>query len=274
MQKGKIPILNALTALILAAPGLIAEDVPRPNFGSKEAAARLSIPVAMNTLTESEKAAGWRLLWDGKTLDGWRSARPGPFPSKKWEISDGVLTVHEASAAMALGGGNIITRERFANFELCADFKVTPGANSGIKYFVQQNMDRETHTRGGPGVGCEFQILDDERHRDAKLGHDGNRTLGSLYDLIAPATSKKASPVGEWNTARILVQGKHVEHWLNGQRVLEYERGSAAFRACVAQSKFQNIPDFGEWPDGHILLQEHGTRVHFRNLKIRMLPPN
>ena len=227
-----------------------------------------------NTVTQSEKAAGWRLLWDGKTTDGWRSAGPGPFPAKKWDIADGVLTVHPAVGAESGLGGNIITRERFANFELCADFKVTPGANSGIKYFVQSTVDQDNHTGGDRGVGCEFQILDDDLNPDAKLGRDGDRTLGSLYDLIPPAASKKSNPVGEWNTARILVQGKHVEHWLNGQKVLEYERGSAAFRASVAQSKFHNIPDFGEWPDGHILLQEHGDRVHFRNLKIRVLPPN
>ena len=228
----------------------------------------------LNTLTKSEKAAGWRLLWDGKTTEGWRGVNTETFPTENWEIADGVFTVHEANGVRSVGGGNIITRERFASFELVADFKVTPGANSGIKYFVQSKLDPDNQTGAGPSVGCEFQILDDERHPDAKLGCDGNRTVGSLYDLMPPAASKKTKPVGEWNTARIVVQGKHVEHWLNGLKVVEYERGSATFRAFVAQSKFKDIPDFGEWPTGHILLQEHGDRVHFRNLKIRVLSAN
>ena len=240
------------------------------NLRIKEVAARSGI--TLNTLTESEKAEGWRLLWDGKTTDGWRNAKDEPFPTNKWEIADGVLTVLEAKDSFSVGGGNIITREKFASFELLVDFKVTPGANSGVKYFVQSNLDPNNRTGAGPAVGCEFQILDDERHPDAKLGRDGNRTVGALYDLIPPAATKKPNPVGEWNTARIVVQGNHVEHWLNGQKVVEYERGSAAFRACVALSKFNKIPDFGEWPTGHILLQEHGDRVHFRNIKIHILP--
>lgn len=227
---------------------------------------------SQNTLTEAEKAAGWRLLWDGKTTDGWRGVKTETFPTQNWDIADGVFTVHDAKGAKPVGRGNIITRERFASFELYADFKITPGANSGIKYFVQPDLDPANNTGAGPAVGCEFQILDDERHPDAKLGRNGNRTIGSLYDLIPPAATKKPNAVGEWNTAHILVRGKHVEHWLNGQKVLEYERGSPEFRALVAPSKYKHIQDFGEWPDGHILLQEHGDRVGFRNLKIRVLP--
>lgn len=225
-----------------------------------------------NTLTESEKAAGWRLLWDGKTSAGWHDVTSERFPANQWEIADGVLTVQAASDPLSVGRGSILTSERFASFELVADFKLTPGANSGIKYFVQSNLDPENQTGAGPSVGCEFQILDDERHPDAKLGRAGNRTLGALYDLIPPTATKQPKRVGEWNTARILVQGRHVEHWLNGQKIVEYERGSTAFRAAVAQSKFKSIPAFGEWPEGHILLQEHGDQVHFRNLRIRVLP--
>lgn len=226
---------------------------------------------APNALTKEERTAGWRLLWDGRTTEGWRGVKSRTFPTAKWEIADGVLTVKAAKDSSS-AGGSIITRERFTNFELVADFKLTPGANSGIKYFVQSNLDPENQTGAGPSVGCEFQILDDERHPDAKEGRDGNRMLGSLYDLIPATAAKKPKPIGEWNTARILVRGKHVEHWLNGQKVLEYERGSTAFRANVAQSKFNNIAGFGEWPTGHILLQEHGDQVHFRNIKIRILP--
>ncbi|MCC6820802.1 MAG: DUF1080 domain-containing protein [Verrucomicrobia subdivision 3 bacterium] len=229
---------------------------------------------AMNTLTESEKSAGWRLLWDGKTTAGWRSVKDETFPANKWEIAAGVLTVRAANDPLSVGGGSIITRERFTSFELVADFKLTPGANSGIKYFVQSNLDPENRTGAGPSVGCEYQLLDDERHPDAKLGRDGDRKLGALYDLFAPAVATPPNPVGEWNTARIVVQGKHVEHWLNSQKVLEYERGSTPFRTAVARSKFKNIATFGEWPEGHILLQEHGDQVHFRNIKIRVLPAN
>ncbi|MCX6895924.1 MAG: DUF1080 domain-containing protein [Verrucomicrobia bacterium] len=232
------------------------------------------ITPATNTLTAEEKAAGWKLLWDGQTSEGWRSAKAENFPARGWAMRDGVLTVEASGGGEATAGGDIITRERYSNFELVADFKITPGANSGIKYFVQPNLspiDKQTGkpTIVGSAIGCEFQILDDARHPDAKLGRDGNRTIGSLYDLIPAAASKQPNPIGEWNTARILVQGNHVEHWLNGLKVVEYERGSAAFHDTVAQSKYKNIPSFGEWPDGHILLQDHGNEVSFRNIKIR-----
>jgi len=227
-----------------------------------------------NTLTEAEKADSWRLLWDGRSTNGWRSVERDTFPSAEWEMAGGVLTVREAIGGISTGRGNIMTREQFDNFELVVDFNITRGANSGIKYLVQPNLDIQNKTGAGPAVGCEFQILDDERHPDAKLGKNGNRTLGSLYDVIPADSNKKPNPVGEWNTARILVNGNHVQHWLNGIMVLEYARGTAAFRACVAQSKFKEIPGFGEWPKGHILLQEHGDRVHFRNIKIRVLPAN
>ena len=220
------------------------------NLRLQEMATTAATAAPLNTLTESEKAAGWRLLWDGKTSEGWRSVKTETFPDKKWEMADGIFTVRAASDPLSVGRGSIITRERFSSFELVADFKLASGANSGIKYFVQSNLDPENKTGAGPSVGCEFQLLDDERHPDAKLGRDGNRTLGSLYDLIPPAASKKSNPVGEWNTARILVQGRHVEHWLNGQKVLEYERGSTAFRAAVAQSKFNSIPGFRRMAGG------------------------
>ena len=227
-----------------------------------------------NTLTAEEKAAGWRLLWDGKSSEGWRSAKAEGFPKNGWTIRDGMLIVRDSGGAESVGGGDIITRERFSEFELLVDFKITPGANSGIKYFVQPNLDPITgsgaKSAAGSAIGLEFQILDDERHPDAKMGRDGNRTIASLYDLQTAAASKQPNPIGEWNTARVLVKGRHVEHWLNGAKVLEYERGSEAFRDLVAQSKYKTIPGFGEWQDGHILLQEHGDEVAFRNVKIRV----
>jgi len=230
-----------------------------------------------NSLTDAERREGWRLLFDGRTTDGWRSATSDSFPAKGWTIGDGLLTVQGASGAESAGGGDLLTRERFGSFELVVDFKITPGANSGIKYFVQPDLAPIDGTgakvAAGSAIGCEFQLLDDERHPDARLGRDGNRTLASLYDLIPAASAKKANPVGEWNTARIVARGAHVEHWLNGEKVLEYERGSDSFRRLVAESKYRNVPNFGEWPDGHVLLQDHGDEVSFRNLKIRVLRP-
>lgn len=232
-------------------------------------------PAQLNTLTAAEKSAGWRLLWDGQTTEGWRSPKSSEFPKKGWSIQNGVLTVHDNQGEESAGGGDIITKERFADFELLVDFKLTPGANSGIKYFVQPNLtpvDKQTGQPTGVGsaIGLEFQLLDDERHPDAKLGRDGNRTLGSVYDLIPASSAKQPNPIGAWNTARIVVAGKHVEHWLNGKLVVAYDRGTPEFRVVVAQSKFKNIPGFGEWADGHILLQEHGNTVSFRNIKIRV----
>lgn len=232
-----------------------------------------------NALTEAEQTAGWRLLWDGKTTDGWRSAKADSFPVQGWSIKDGALVTPENGGAESAGGGDIITRQRYANFELTLDFKLTGGANSGIKIFVQPALapigqPKEKAATAGSAIGLEFQILDDELHPDAKLGRDSNRTIGSLYDLIPAPQTKKVNPMGEWNRARILSRGNHVEFWLNGAKTVEFERGSASFRQLVAASKYQKIPAFGEWTDGHILLQEHGSEVWFRNVKIRDLKAN
>lgn len=239
---------------------------------------RIMAAAAPNTLSEQEKKDGWRLLWDGKTTDGWRSATAQEFPKKGWMIKDGELIVNSTGNAQSQAGGDIITKERFSSFELTVDFKTSPGCNSGIKYFVQTGIPRISATgvkqNLGSVLGPEYQILDDARHPDAKAGRDGNRTLGSLYDLIPASKDKKPNPIGQWNTARIVVKGKHVEHWVNSQKVVEYERGSQAFKDLVAKSKFNVIPGYGEWPDGHILLQEHGSQVSFRNIKIRVLSGN
>jgi hypothetical protein len=229
----------------------------------------------MNTLTEQEKNDGWRLLWDGKTTEGWRGAKSESFPSRGWEIKNGVLTVLESGGGESVSGGDIITRERFSEFELALDFKITPGANSGIKYFCQPNLDPITGSGAkaatGSAIGLEYQILDDDRHPDAKAGRGNDRTMGSLYDLMSPDSGKKPNGIGEWNTARILVKGQHVEHWLNGEKILEYDRGTPGFREMVSKSKYKSIPKFGEWAEGHILLQDHGNTVSFRSIKIRTL---
>lgn len=214
---------------------------------------------APNTLSEKEKQAGWQLLWDGKSSEGWRSAGRETFPEKGWEMKDGVLTVLPRNAGG--GGGDIISRETFSDFILKVDFRLTSAANSGIKYFYDRKVNG--------GTTLEYQVLD-EKHPDAKLGRDGNRKVASFYDVM-PAVNTKPKPVGEWNTAVIVAKGKHVEHWLNGEKVLSFERGSEAFRAAVAKSKFSKYPNWGEQPSGHILLQDHNDRVSYRNIKIKKL---
>lgn len=222
-----------------------------------------------NTLGDEERAAGWRLLWDGLTSWGWRAAKGSEFPKQGWEMKDGVLSVLETGGAESRAGGDIVTRESYAAFELRLEFRLTPGANSGVKYYV----DTELNKAEGSAIGLEYQLLDDARHPDAKAGRDGNRTLASLYDLIPAAPDKRAKPIGEWNEARIVSDGRRVEHWLNGAMTLAYERGSEAFRGLVAMSKYKVWPAFGERPDGPILLQDHGNVVSFRNVKLREIKP-
>jgi hypothetical protein len=222
--------------------------------------------ITKNQLTIDEEKNGWKLLWDGSTTEGWRGARLDDFPDKGWIIENGELIVLSSGGEESAAGGDIVTKDLYGNFELQLDFKLTKGANSGIKYFVDTDINK------GPGssIGLEYQILDDENHPDAKLGnHEGSRTLASLYDLIKVDPDKPVNPIGEWNHARILSKDNHVEHWLNGMKVLEYERKSDTYRKLVAESKYKIWPNFGEVDAGHILLQDHGDRVAFKNIKIR-----
>jgi hypothetical protein len=226
-----------------------------------------------NSLTQNEIYKGWRLLWDGKTSTGWKGAKLDYFPKSGWETTNDELTVLATDGGESTGPGDIITEKVFSSFELELEFKITKGANSGIKYFV----DPELNKGAGSAIGCEFQILDDANHPDAKLGVNGNRTIGALYDLIAPENlsipgrGKQFKGIGSWNKARIVVNGPKVEHWLNNEKVVEYDRSSQMFRALVAYSKYKDWPKFGQWPTGHILLQDHGNTVNYRSIKIREL---
>jgi hypothetical protein len=219
-----------------------------------------------NTVSARETKDGWKLLWDGRTPAGWRGAKLDKFPASGWEIRDGALSVLAAEGRESAAGGDIVSVVQYTNFELIVEFKLTTGANSGIKYFV----DTELNKGEGSSIGCEYQLLDDAVHPDAKLGVKGNRTLAGLYDLIAPRNIR-FNGIGEWNRARIVVKGAHVEHWLNGFKTVEYERGTQMWRALVNYSKYTVWPTFGEAPKGHILLQDHGNAVSFRSIKIKEL---
>lgn len=218
-----------------------------------------------NKLTEKEKAEGWRLLFDGQTSENWMNAITGKFPPNGWEIREGMLICNPATKEKG-GGGDIVTVDKFRDFELSVDFRYTKGANSGIKYFV----DTESDNGKLAGIGCEYQLLDDLNHPDAKAGKNGNRTLAGLYDLLPPQ-NKQDNGIDNWNTAVIIVKGNNVEHRLNGKMVLKYTRGNDDWRALVETSKFKIYKGFGEADEGRILLQDHGNLVYFKNIRIREL---
>lgn len=221
---------------------------------------------APNSLSAEEKAAGWRLLFDGTSTKGWRNAHADTFPERGWQVKDGLLQVLESGGGEAAHGGDIVTLDEYGDFELKADVRLTKGANSGIKYFVTEKLG----TPGkGSAIGLEFQLLDDVLHPDAKMGREGNRTFGSLYDLIAAPASKPVKAVGEWNSIHIVSKGTKVEHWLNGTKLIEFDRASAAFDKLVAVSKYKDYAGFGKAKSGHILLQDHGNAVSFRNVKVK-----
>jgi hypothetical protein len=213
-----------------------------------------------NELTDREANEGWKLLFDGNTSAGWMNAKSKTFPESGWKITDGTISVDPDSGR----GGDIVTIDKFRNFELIVDFMYTPGANSGIKYFV----DIDVNDGALSSIGCEYQVLDDRLHPDAKAGIGGNRTLAGLYDLIAPKNIRD-NGADKWNRAIIIVKDNHVQHWLNGQLTVEYDRGTPEWRELVAISKFKNSPGFGEVTEGRILLQDHGNVVSYKNIKIK-----
>ncbi|MFZ6001157.1 MAG: 3-keto-disaccharide hydrolase [Bacteroidota bacterium] len=221
-----------------------------------------------NTLTEQEKKNGVMLLWDGVSTQGWRGAYKDRFPEKGWEIKDGVLSVIKSSGAESENGGDIVTVGEFGAFDLQFEFRLSEGANSGVKYFVTEKEGNK-----GSAIGLEYQLLDDEKHPDAKQGVVGNRTLASLYDLIPSLKIQRGlKKIGEWNLGRIVVYPDNsIEHWLNGYKVVTYQRGTPIYQALVARSKYAQWENFGMAEKGRILLQDHGDQVSFRSIKIKPL---
>ena len=212
-----------------------------------------------NTLTPAEKKAGWTLLFDGKTLEGWRAYKGTDTAGTRWKVEDGTISLPEKMAPGAKQS-DIVTKDTYEQFELTWDWKVAAGSNSGLKYFIIEDLNS--------AVGHEYQLIDDERHPDAKIGP--HRQTAAFYDVL-PAADRPLKPAGEWNTSRVVVRGQTVEHWLNGKKVLQYELNSPALNAAIDKSKFKGIERFGKRQNGHILLQDHGDQVWFRNIKIRRL---
>jgi len=217
-----------------------------------------------NTLCEAEKQQGWELLFDGKSTSGWKAAGKDAFPAEGWKVVDGTMMAVASRPENPVKGVDIVTDKKYAAFDLQFEYNFAEGANSGVKYFTGN---------GGPTIGLEYQVLDDKKHPDAKMGVVGNRTMGSLYDLIpADKQERFTKPANEWNIGRVVVYpDNRVEHWLNGVKVVEYVRGSNIYKALVARSKYADLKDFGMISEAPILLQYHNDQVKFRSLKIRKL---
>src|SRR5215213_2218670 len=237
------PMALALTVLAASAVHLEAQSAASPN-----------------TLTAAEKSAGWTLLFDGRSLDGWRGYKKADAAGVRWKVEDGSLALPADNGRDTHGQRDIISKDTFEQFELVFDWRIAPGGNSGVKYFILEDLDS--------AIGHEYQVIDDERHPDAKIGP--HRQTAALYDVL-PAADRPIKPAGEWNTSRVVVHGTTVEHWLNGTKVLTYTLDSPALREAIAKSKFKDVDRFGKPQNGLILLQDHGDAVCYRNVKVRAL---
>ncbi len=216
---------------------------------------------AENELTSAEKSAGWELLFDGKSFTGWRGYKKAELPEAGWEIKDGTLRAISRAQVNGRRTGELITERKFNDFELSWEWRMSEGGNNGLKYFVTEERPKSP--------GHEYQMLDDQKHPDGKIGP--HRQTAAFYDVLPPAADKVLKPSGEWNRSRLVVRGKRVEHWLNDRNVLTYELGSAEVKAGLEKSKFKGEAGFGDKISGHIMLTYHQDECWFRNMKVREL---
>ena len=250
-----LSLTGAVALMPLFAPG---QAACAPDPGAPAAAAPEE-PVP-NRLTPEEKKAGWKLLFDGKSLKGWRGYKMKKTPAA-WKAVDGVLRFENQAGDEAAGGGDLVTVGQYDSFELALDWRIWDGGNSGVMYHVLESEDRPWKT------GPEMQVLDNSKHKDGK---NPLTSAGSCYGLYPPGKDL-TRPVGQWNQARLVVEGARVEHWLNGEKIVEYDKGGDEWNAKVAASKFKEFPNFGKPKKGHIDLQDHGDKVEYRNLKLRVI---
>ena len=280
-RTARAAIYSMVATLTLAAlvAGCHAAAAPGASMTSMSAGA------APNELSPAERAEGWRLLFDGRTLAGWRGLGLTGPPPGHWTVEDGAIKkIASKNVALQpngqrLPGGDLITTGTFRNFELAWDWKMSPAGNSGVKYNVSEALSlaggrtaaalSPSTSQGRAALGFEYQMIDDDRHSDGKLP---THRSGALYDLIAPNENKHLNPVGEWNHSVLIFNGNHGEHWLNGLEVVEYELGSPALTAALAASKYKVIEGFATRRVTPIVLQDHTEEVYFRNIKIRELP--
>lgn len=267
------PVGVALLLLVTPAAGWAQAQASRTHAGIHAAPAAPAAAAAHNTLTAAERAAGWRLLFDGRTFTGWRGLGRDSVPTAHWKVADGAIekvasgAVPHAPDGQPLVGGDLMTDSTYRDFDLAWEWKISLGGNSGVKYNVSEALSTTLEPRNA-AKGFEYQVIDDDRHTDGKL--PSHRT-GALYELVPPNGQKRLRPVGEWNQSRLVFRGQHGEHWLNGAKVVEYNLGTPAMRAALAASKYRVIPWFAERRRGHIVLQDHGDAVWFRDIKLRDL---
>jgi hypothetical protein len=226
---------------------------------------------APNTLSAAERAAGWRLLFDGRTFHGWRGLGHDSVPTAHWKVENGAIKkvptgeIPRMADGQPAKGGDLMTTETFADFELSWEWKIGRAGNSGVKYNVSEALSMAAAPNHA-ALGFEYQLLDDDLHEDNKVP---SHRAGALYDLIAPNASKTLKAVGEWNVSKIVYRRMHGEHWLNGSKIVEFELGTRRMDSLLARSKYRNIQDFAQRRAGHVVLQDHGEEVYFRSIKIR-----
>jgi len=219
---------------------------------------------ATTTLADPQakpKKSKWVKIFDGKSLTGWRNYLKQDV-SPNWKVEDGAIAFTGGR-----GGGDLITEKEYENFELELEWKIAEGGNSGIIYHVHEDSKFRATYQTGP----EMQVLDDARHPDAKQGRNGNRTAGSLYDMIPTSDPTAVKPAGEWNKVKLVIKDGKAEHWMNGKKVVEYPTSGPEWEKMVSESKFKGWEGFGKYSKGHIALQDHGDKVWYRNIRIREL---